>query len=225
MREIETIIIDKNYPGVHKNGFFYVLTEELWVSKADVQIKIPLICTKFIRCKSLSTTEELKVQQSLEVMENIYAKSWVEVDGALTVYGSINIEGYLKVSGWFEVKGSIKVEEFIKVDKGIEVGGSLEVEEWLSVNQCLKVGGSLAVFGKKTSKYLKFETSLYDVIITNTHIKIGCKEYPIEKWEKFSDKQILKLDGKKALVWWNQWKEFILLTHKNLPETYSKGKK
>jgi len=93
------------------------------------------------------------------------------------------------------------------------VDKSLEVGKWL------KVGESLEVFNEFTKKYAFIAIDKYSVVFTAKYIKIGCKIYSVEKWENFTDDEIKKMD-KGALEWWNRWKEFILSTHKKLPEVY-----
>jgi uncharacterized protein YjbI with pentapeptide repeats len=49
----------------------------------------------------------------------------------------------------------------------------------------------------------------YKVGFTKDTLQIGCKRYTIEKWENFTDEEIIEMDGKTALIFWRKWKEFI----------------
>ena len=49
----------------------------------------------------------------------------------------------------------------------------------------------------------------YAIFYTNSLLVIGCEHHSIKEWEKFTDKEILEMDGKKALKFWRKWKEFI----------------
>ena len=111
--------------------------------------------------------------------------------------------------------------ESLEVGEWLEVGKSLEVGEWLKVGEWLEVGEWLSIFGEKSSKYMLFKNTTYQILFTSTFIKIGCQLHKVEKWESFTDKQISAMDGEKALNWWKQWREFVLTTHKNLPEVYN----
>lgn len=51
----------------------------------------------------------------------------------------------------------------------------------------------------------------YCVAYTSEVIQIGCKQYPIQKWFSFSDKQIDKMESG-ALAWWYKWKDYIRQT-------------
>ena len=51
-------------------------------------------------------------------------------------------------------------------------------------------------------------TSIWYVRITTTHIKIGCRYYTHDKWRKFTDEEISKMDSK-ALSWWKMHKRMI----------------
>ena len=58
----------------------------------------------------------------------------------------------------------------------------------------------------------------YPVWITDRKIKIGCQIHSTKAWENFTDEQIKKMDGDKALNFWKVWKEPILKlakTHQN----------
>ena len=50
---------------------------------------------------------------------------------------------------------------------------------------------------------------LWEVWITDKHIKIGCQIHPTEAWEKFTDEQISEIDVD-ALDFWKVWKRPIL---------------
>lgn len=126
---------------------------------------------------------------------------------------------------WIEVVESLKVEESLIAREWLRVGESLivnewiEVEEWLEVGKSFEVGGWVKVFGTKTSKYANVIIDRYNVIFTSDYIKIGCKLFKAEEWENFTNDEIARMD-EGALKWWKTWKDFILTTHKNLPEIY-----
>ena len=50
----------------------------------------------------------------------------------------------------------------------------------------------------------------YNVMIFDTHIKIGCEIHSFEKWDAFSDKDIIKMDGKRAKTFWDKNKVVIM---------------
>jgi hypothetical protein len=57
----------------------------------------------------------------------------------------------------------------------------------------------------------------YSVVYTKEFLQIGCKRHEIKKWMEFDDRAILEMDGKKALKFWNENKEFIFNTIKMKP--------
>ncbi len=55
-------------------------------------------------------------------------------------------------------------------------------------------------------------TDEYIINYTNKILQIGCQQYPINDWFKFSDDEIFKMDskdGKKALRFWKKWKPIL----------------
>ncbi len=56
-------------------------------------------------------------------------------------------------------------------------------------------------------KTIKVDT--YPIAYTNKVIQIGCENHTIKEWFEFSDKEILAMDGKRALKFWCKWKPII----------------
>jgi len=53
---------------------------------------------------------------------------------------------------------------------------------------------------------LTISTPVYKIIIFDNHMKIGCEFHQLAEWWGFEDKQIIKMDGKKAMEFWKKWK-------------------
>ena len=53
------------------------------------------------------------------------------------------------------------------------------------------------------------QIEFYTITYTDSIIQIGCKNHTIEDWFNFNDKQILKMNGKKALIFWRKWKPIL----------------
>ena len=51
--------------------------------------------------------------------------------------------------------------------------------------------------------------SQYNITITPNYIKIGCQFHKKDDWFKFTDKEILAMDRKKALTFWKKWKNIL----------------
>ena len=65
------------------------------------------------------------------------------------------------------------------------------------------------VFGNmKHVKSLQIEK--YCITYTSEILQIGCQRHTIEEWRNFTNKSILEMDGKRALEWWNKWKQIIM---------------
>jgi len=70
------------------------------------------------------------------------------------------------------------------------------------------------LFGEKITKVPLMVYGLnYDILITENHIKIGCEVHKSEEWKEFDDKRILEMDGKSALLWWKENKDFVIMCH------------
>jgi len=52
----------------------------------------------------------------------------------------------------------------------------------------------------------------YCVAYTKDRLQIGCENHSFDEWREFSDRDILAMDGKKALEFWNNNKAYIFIT-------------
>ncbi len=68
----------------------------------------------------------------------------------------------------------------------------------------------------KNNKRSYYQGSDYYCWIFENIIKIGCEVHSYQEWKNFTDKEILKMDGKRALKFWKKEKEIILKIHDNL---------
>ena len=50
----------------------------------------------------------------------------------------------------------------------------------------------------------------YDVRMVNNIIKIGCECHTVSKWVKFTNREVLEMDGKDGLRWWKEYKPVII---------------
>ena len=47
-------------------------------------------------------------------------------------------------------------------------------------------------------------------MVIDDNIKIGWELHTLNEWNKFTNKEILKMDGKEALKWWKEHKPVII---------------
>jgi len=57
---------------------------------------------------------------------------------------------------------------------------------------------------------LYLQTEIWNILVTPTHIRIGCEFHTIEEWFRFDDEKIGNMDSK-ALDWWTKWKPILEL--------------
>ncbi len=50
----------------------------------------------------------------------------------------------------------------------------------------------------------------YDILIFTNHIQIGCEFHKAKEWEKFTNKEIIAMDGTNALKFWERYKVILL---------------
>ena len=74
--------------------------------------------------------------------------------------------------------------------------------------------GEAEVSGDKIEKTndlinITSNTCSYNITITPLHIKIGCQYHTKKAWFNFTDDEIRKMDGEKAVEWWKIWKPIL----------------
>lgn len=66
------------------------------------------------------------------------------------------------------------------------------------------------VFGEKLSKNpIKIVGEKYLIFEAGSKIKIGSQLHSKAEWFNFSDKEIIEMYGKEALIWWKKWKPIL----------------
>ena len=107
------------------------------------------------------------------------------------------------------------------LDRAILVGASLN---GASLNGAILVGASLdrailddahldranlnGIIGNmREVRSGQIET--YAFAYTHNRLQIGCENYAIEEWKKFSDADIRYMDAEAGLEWWKKWKDWI----------------
>ena len=100
----------------------------------------------------------------------------------------------------------------------VEKESNLSGEAWVSgeaeVSGEARVSGNAFVYGDKIEKTndlinITSNTCSYNITITPLHIKIGCQYHTKKAWFNFTDDEIRKMDGEKAVEWWKIWKPIL----------------
>ena len=62
-----------------------------------------------------------------------------------------------------------------------------------------------------------FVSDVYAVTYTSESLQIGCQKHKISDWWEFNDRRIAKMDGKKPLSFWREWKDTIRMIIEKSP--------
>ena len=121
-------------------------------------------------------------------LARVYGNAWV-CDNALVcdnaqVYGNARVSGDASVSGDADVSGDALVSGNAEV-----CGDKIENE-----NDLINITSN---------------ADSYNITITPKHIKIGCQYHSKTAWFNFTDDEIIKMDGEKAVNWWKTWKPIL----------------
>ena len=122
------------------------------------------------------------------------------------------------LGGYIEKEDNLSGDAWLSEDA--RVYGNALVSEYACVsgNACVygdaEVYGKAEVYGDKIEKendLINITSNIrsYNITITPKHIKIGCQYHSKTAWFKFTDNEIVKMDGEKAVVWWKTWKPIL----------------
>jgi hypothetical protein len=119
----------------------------------------------------------------------------------------------------------IALKDFGDVKLG-DLGGWVECEKSLSQSGDAWVSGNARVYGDARvsgnawvyGSPINIIGLTYNITIYCQFIQIGCELHTFEAWSKFTNKEILAMDGKGALKFWNSHKDMILKLSKGLQE-------
>ena len=137
----------------------------------------------------------------IEKESNLSQKNecWIHENAKVT--GNAKVRGDAEVSGDAEVTGNAEVYGNAQVIDNSKVTGNATVYNTAYVSGNAKATKEVITFGNIFD---------YDITITDNHIKIGCQQYLKSRWLEFTNKEILEMDGKKALKFWGLFKPFAI---------------
>ena len=148
----------------------------------------------------------------------VYGNAWVSGDALVCdnawVSGDAFVYGNAKVSGDALVSGDAHVSGYSRVSGDSEVYGNAKVSGDALVSGDAHVSGDAEVYGDKIEKEndlinITSNSGSYNITITPKHIKIGCQYHSKTAWFNFTENEIRKMDGKKAVEWWRTWKPIL----------------
>ena len=113
----------------------------------------------------------------------------------LLVNGEIKAGGCIKAWEWIEAGGWIKAREWI------EAGG------WIKAGGWIEAGGWIYIFKIKTKNlYFINGTFAFNILVMDTHLRIGCQLKTKKEWLDVTEDQAKKL-GDDGSMW--KHREFI----------------
>ena len=105
--------------------------------------------------------------------------------------------------------GFLEKEENLSHNNDCLVSGDARVSDNAEVSGNARVSGNAVVSGDAvaTVEVITFGNAFeYNITVTDKHIRIGCEQHLKSEWLNFSDREILEMDGKKALEFWRIFK-------------------
>ena len=148
----------------------------------------------------------------IEKEDNLSGNAWVSGDAR--VYGNALVCGNALVYDDALVSGNALVRGDARVYGHALVRGDALVDGNAQVCGDAQVYGNAQVCGDKIEKEndlinITSNSGSYNITITPKHIKIGCQYHSKTAWFNFTENEIMKMDGEKAVEWWKTWKPIL----------------
>ena len=125
----------------------------------------------------------------------------IEKEGNLDQQGNCWVYGNARIIGDAFVCDNARVYGNAFVGDNAKLYGNAFVGDNARVSGNVKVSKEVIVLGNAFHYY---------ITITDNYIQIDCKQYLKSEWLQFTDEEILKMDGKKALKFWRLFKPFAI---------------
>ena len=119
-----------------------------------------------------------------------------EKGGLVQFEDNLSHEGDCWVSDNAVISGNARVEDGVRVSDNAWISGNARVEDGVRVSgEAVLAGNALA-----TKKVITFGNAFcYKITVSDKRIRIGCKQFLKSEWKNFTDDEITKMGGEKAL--------------------------
>ena len=124
-----------------------------------------------------------------------------DLGGLIEKEGNLDQQGNCWVYDNARIIGNAFVGDKARVYGNARIIGDAFVGDNARVSGNVKVSKEVIVLGNAFHYY---------ITITDNYIQIDCKQYLKSEWLQFTDEEILKMDGKKALKFWRLFKPFAI---------------
>ena len=124
-----------------------------------------------------------------------------DLGGLIEKEGNLDQQGNCWVYDNARIIGDAFVGDNARVYGNARIIGDAFVGDNARVSGNAKVSKEVIVLGNAFHYY---------ITITDNYIQIDCKQYLKSEWLQFTDEEILKMDGKKALKFWGLFKPFAI---------------
>jgi len=172
----------------------YAIIEEYAEISGNAQIGDNVIV-----CGRAQVWENVVLWDVVGVSGNAIIRGNAQIRGTGEIKGNARIGGNVQITGWPVIKGNARIEGHAKI------GGSAIISNYVG-------GYSIVTHGEVIESPSKYFGSAFDyeITITDNHIQIGREVHTKKEWANFTDKQILKMDGTRALTFWKMFKPLLI---------------
>lgn len=132
----------------------------------------------------------------------------VEINGKIMTVAEFEVEDNLTVYSYLNLKGL----PVTTLPDGLTVAGYLDIEGTLIST----LPDNLTVYG---AIYID-NYSVY--FFSPSEMKIGRERHALDKWEQFTNRDILAMGGKTALTPWKKWKTPLIKHGRAIPKAEGK---
>lgn len=154
---------------------------------------------------------DAKVYGNAKLYDNVNVSGNAKVYGGARLYDNAEVYGNAMLYGTVKVYDSAHLYGYAKAFDNVRLYDSAKVFDNAKVCGNAKVYGNAEVSGIAKVSPINIVGLMYNITITDNHMRIGCEFHTHQKWQEFTKKQITEMDGKRARDWWEKYKNHLIL--------------
>ena len=150
---------------------------------------------RIIALRDFSNVEKGEKGGLVQSEDNLSHEGDCWVSDNAVISGNAQVSGNAWISGNARVKKAwVSGNAVISGNARVEDGARVHGDAWLT-GEAVLAGNALA-----TKKVITFGNAFcYKITVSDKHIRIGCKQFLKSEQKNFTDDEITKMDGEKAL--------------------------
>jgi len=138
-----------------------------------------------------------------EIGNEVRIGRWTIIGDGVKIGNEARIGDWARIGDGTIIGDGARIGNWARIGDGAEIGNEARIGDWA------RIGSDNKTLYPVYIAPLPNGPKDYYITITKTTLTIGCEMHSLSDWWDFDDKRIMEMDGKKALKYWREYKDFI----------------